>query len=88
MYFPLAIVNIAWTLTSLPVAPAADVECEEDGDGVLGPGDDAVEAHRLRLYLTVHGAVLVSLDVGAELRCRVKPTLSTIKYGRFCAKGQ
>ena len=67
--------NFTRMLTSLPVAPAADVECEEDGDGVLGPGDDAVEADRLRLDLTVHGAVLVSLDVGAELRGRVEPTL-------------
>ena len=62
-------------LPAKPVTPAANVEGEEDGDGVLGDGDDVVEADHLGLYLSVDRVLGVLLYVGAVLSGQVESLL-------------
>ena len=48
------------------IAPAANVECQEDGNKVLGPGDDSVEACNLLLN------IIILCSVGEVFNVRTK----------------
>ena len=55
------------------VAPAADVEGDEDGDEVLGPGADAVEGDHLHTELHQHQpSPLVLQKVASEADPKVR----------------
>ena len=60
---------------SKPVAPAPNIEREEDGHGVLGDGDDVVEADHLSLDLSVDRLLGVLFYVGAILSGQVESLL-------------
>ena len=54
------------------VAPAAEAERQEDGNDVVGDGDDVVKADDLLLHRRVLTGVCVLLNVGAELPCQIE----------------